>query len=91
MTAALLRNSKIARATHNILAYRFETQEGKGVVQDFDDDGETAAGGRLLHLLQVCIICSSICLCHALPQAAALDHCLVSKHALRIATDEEAS
>lgn len=23
--------------------------------QDCDDDGETAAGGRLLHLLQVCI------------------------------------
>lgn len=91
MTAALLRNSKIARATHNILAYRFETQEGKGMVQDFDDDGETAAGGRLLHLLQVCIICSSICLCHAIHQTAALDLCLVSRYVLRTAADEEAS
>ena len=27
----------------------------KGVLlQDCDDDGESAAGGRLLHLLQVC-------------------------------------
>jgi putative IMPACT (imprinted ancient) family translation regulator len=25
----------------------------KQVLQDYDDDGETAAGGRLLHLLQI--------------------------------------
>ena len=26
----------------------------KAMIQDCDDDGESAAGGRLLHLLQVC-------------------------------------
>ena len=51
MMAALLRNNKVARATHNMLAYRFTTPAGS-LVQDFDDDGEAAAGGRLLHLLQ---------------------------------------
>ena len=29
--------------------------DSRGVlVQDCDEDGETAAGGRLLHLIQVC-------------------------------------
>ena len=50
--AALLANPKIARATHNVMAYRI-VGEGGPTVQDHDDDGETAAGGRLLHLLQV--------------------------------------
>ena len=27
--------------------------EGETVVQDYDDDGETAAGGRLLHVMQL--------------------------------------
>ncbi|KAI8900062.1 ribosomal protein S5 domain 2-type protein [Globomyces pollinis-pini] len=48
----LLSNTKISRATHNIAAYRIV--EPNGVVrQDGDDDGETAAGARLLHLLQL--------------------------------------
>ncbi|ORX51634.1 UPF0029-domain-containing protein [Hesseltinella vesiculosa] len=50
--SALLSNKKIAKATHNILAYRI-TLGGDRVLQDSDDDGETAAGGRLLHLLQI--------------------------------------
>ncbi|CAG8490066.1 11208_t:CDS:2 [Paraglomus brasilianum] len=49
---ALLSNKKIARATHNILAYRI-VLEGGVILQDNDDDGEDAAGGRLLHLLQI--------------------------------------
>ncbi|KAI8928713.1 ribosomal protein S5 domain 2-type protein [Entophlyctis helioformis] len=49
---ALLSNKRIARATHNIAAFRIV--ESNGVVrQDCDDDGETAAGGRLLHLLEL--------------------------------------
>jgi hypothetical protein len=48
----LLNDSKIARATHNILAYRIEYAPGK-FSQDCDDDGETAAGARVLHLLQL--------------------------------------
>ncbi|KXS17428.1 UPF0029-domain-containing protein, partial [Gonapodya prolifera JEL478] len=43
----LLTDRRIARATHNISAYRIV------VMQDCDDDGETAAGGRLMRLLEV--------------------------------------
>jgi hypothetical protein len=42
--AALLANKKIARATHNIMAYRIQLSSGS-ILQDHDDDGETAAGG----------------------------------------------
>ncbi|KWU45749.1 UPF0029-domain-containing protein [Rhodotorula sp. JG-1b] len=47
---SLLSNSKIARATHNISAYQFTTASGTRHA-DNDDDGETAAGSRLAHLL----------------------------------------
>ena len=45
-------------ASHNIIALRIGNEE------DFDDDGEAAAGSRLLKLLQLCnesnvIICVS--------------------------------
>ncbi|MCJ1315928.1 eIF2 kinase Gcn2p negative regulator [Xylographa vitiligo] len=54
----LARDKKLAKATHNITAYRIHSTPnsplGKELVyQDCDDNGETAAGGRLLHLLQV--------------------------------------
>ncbi|EFJ41263.1 hypothetical protein VOLCADRAFT_119765 [Volvox carteri f. nagariensis] len=53
---ALLSVSKIRAATHNIMAYRIHTVGPGGgagtFLQDYDDDGEAAAGGRLLHLLQ---------------------------------------
>ncbi|KAI9041749.1 IMPACT family protein [Aspergillus affinis] len=60
----LATEKKVAAATHNISAWRIREQKpvgaggGKGestenTVQDFDDDGETAAGGRLLHLMQL--------------------------------------
>lgn len=42
--SALLANKKIARATHNIMAYRIQLLKGS-ILQDHDDDGETAAGG----------------------------------------------
>ncbi|KAI8370658.1 ribosomal protein S5 domain 2-type protein [Radiomyces spectabilis] len=48
----LLENKKIAKATHNIMAYRIALPDG-GILQDNDDDGEAAAGGRLAHLLQI--------------------------------------
>ncbi|KPV76850.1 uncharacterized protein RHOBADRAFT_51836 [Rhodotorula graminis WP1] len=47
---SLLSNSKIARATHNISAYQFTTEGGTRHA-DNDDDGESAAGSRLAHLL----------------------------------------
>lgn len=44
-------NTKIERATHKMYAYRI--CEGNVWLQDCDDDGESQAGSRLLHLLQV--------------------------------------
>ncbi|OAX80686.1 hypothetical protein ACJ72_04975 [Emergomyces africanus] len=53
---------KVASATHNITAWRIKQKGRAGpgiptgeetIFQDFDDDGETAAGGRLLHLMQL--------------------------------------
>ena len=46
-------SSKIARATHNMLAYRIEGEKSSSLLQDCDDDGEDAAGSRMLHLLQL--------------------------------------
>ncbi|XP_066503583.1 protein IMPACT isoform X2 [Hoplias malabaricus] len=46
-------NKKIAGATHNIYAYRIYCEDKRMFLQDCEDDGETAAGGRLLHLLQI--------------------------------------
>jgi hypothetical protein len=44
---------KLASATHNMRAYRVETARPGVWAADCDDDGESAAGGRLLHLLTV--------------------------------------
>ena len=45
----------MASAAHNISAYRFT--DSKGILrQDYDEDGETAAGGRLLKLLQLAVV-----------------------------------
>lgn len=45
-------DKKVAKATHNITAWRI-LGEGGVQFQDCDDDGEMAAGGRLLHLLEL--------------------------------------
>lgn len=60
----LATEKKVASATHNITAWRIRQKNKKSsssgkdtesdtVIQDCDDDGETAAGGRLLHLMQL--------------------------------------
>ncbi|XP_068788486.1 protein IMPACT isoform X2 [Struthio camelus] len=49
----LYENKKIASATHNIYAYRIYCGDKQTFLQDCEDDGETAAGGRLLHLMQI--------------------------------------
>lgn len=56
-------DKKVAVASHNISAWRIKQKKDGGsnsdpdaaetVVQDYDDDGETAAGGRLLHVMQL--------------------------------------
>lgn len=45
-------DKKVSKATHNITAHRIQSDNGV-TFQDCDDDGETAAGGRLLHLMQL--------------------------------------
>lgn len=57
----LKENKKIENAFHNMWAYRIDRTDphshvaGKSasIIQDCDDDGEQAAGGRLLNLLQI--------------------------------------
>lgn len=51
--ACLMENRKIAEATHNIQAYRIEGSSHHNIIQDCDDDGETHAGSRLLHLMEI--------------------------------------
>lgn len=51
--AKLYENKKIASATHNIYAYRIFCEDKQTFLQDCEDDGETAAGGRLLHLMEI--------------------------------------
>merc|ERR1712062_923449 len=48
----LYENRKIANATHNMYAFRF-FKDGKVFLQDCDDDRETHAGSRMLHLLEI--------------------------------------
>ncbi|KAK5682976.1 hypothetical protein LTS10_004504 [Elasticomyces elasticus] len=45
-------DKKVAKATHNITAWRIRGDNGVQY-QDCDDDGEMAAGGRLLHLMEL--------------------------------------
>ncbi|KUJ06744.1 UPF0029-domain-containing protein [Mollisia scopiformis] len=45
-------DKKVRSATHNITAWRIKGENG-ATYQDCDDDGETAAGGRVLHLMQL--------------------------------------
>ncbi|XP_066290702.1 protein IMPACT-like isoform X2 [Branchiostoma lanceolatum] len=49
----LMENKKIANATHNIMAYRIFCEDRNSFIQDCDDDGETAAGGRMLHIMEI--------------------------------------
>ena len=51
--AEVLSDKKVARATHNIFAYRF-TDPVDGISHhDCDDDGETAAAGRVGEMLRL--------------------------------------
>ena len=52
ISALIAGDKKLQKATHNISAFRIVKENGI-IVQDNDDDGETAAGSRLAHLLSV--------------------------------------
>ena len=47
---ALYSDARIARATHNIYAYRLKTPSGH--LEHYEDDGEWGAGSKLLDLLK---------------------------------------
>jgi putative IMPACT (imprinted ancient) family translation regulator len=49
----VLSDRKVARATHNIFAYRFTCPRTGVSYHDNDDDGETAAGGRLAEMIRL--------------------------------------
>jgi hypothetical protein len=54
----VLSDKRIAKATHNIFAYRFTTVDsgiggGPIVHHDCDDDGETAAAGRVAEMIRL--------------------------------------
>ena len=48
----LASDKRVRTATHNITAWRIRGPNNTSF-QDCDDDGETAAGGRILHLMQL--------------------------------------
>lgn len=48
----LLENPKVARASHNVMAYRIEKSPNT-FLHDNNDDGEKGASSRLMHLLQI--------------------------------------
>jgi len=51
--AEVLSDKKVAKATHNIFAFRW-TDPASGIMHhDCDDDGETAAAGRLAEMLRL--------------------------------------
>jgi hypothetical protein len=52
VTHLLATDKKAARATHNMTAWRIKGPNDTSY-QDCDDDGETAAGSRMLHLMQL--------------------------------------
>lgn len=55
--AKLKENKKIANAAHNMWAFRIggdgKSKSSSPVIARCDDDGETHAGGRMLHLLEI--------------------------------------
>jgi tRNA(Arg) A34 adenosine deaminase TadA len=47
----LLNDPKVAKASHNMVAFRY--QQGQTIVSDNDDDGEKGAGAKLASLLEL--------------------------------------
>lgn len=52
LISTLKSDRKVARSSHKMVAYRIQNADGTRL-SDCDDDGETAAGGRMLHLLMI--------------------------------------
>jgi putative IMPACT (imprinted ancient) family translation regulator len=52
VVSELYEDARVARATHNMRAWRFCDERTGRLVADNDDDGEDAAGGRMALLLE---------------------------------------
>lgn len=78
----LLQDKKIARASHNVVYYRYRDPVTNVDCHDNDDDGETGAGSRMaemMHLMAVAdvfVMVSRWCV-QCLTTFAALSHCCV--------------
>ncbi|KAI3385019.1 hypothetical protein SNEBB_003193 [Seison nebaliae] len=53
MKKKLMENNKVVGATHNILAYIIEEEGKESLLMDSDNDGETHAGDRMLHMMKL--------------------------------------
>lgn len=54
LSELLFNDKKVAKATHNMFAYRFTNDELGTHVSDNDDDGEKGSGSKLASLLDMC-------------------------------------
>jgi hypothetical protein len=53
LAQALRLDKKVARATHNMVAYRIVRSRDGVLVSDNDEDGESGAGSKMSHLLEL--------------------------------------
>lgn len=49
----IINDKKYSNATHNIFIYRFVCDVSGTLYHDYDDDGETAAGGRIAEMIRL--------------------------------------
>jgi hypothetical protein len=56
----LLNDKKVAKASHNMIAYRFWDDDRGCLVSDNDDDGEKGAGAKLAALLEMADVRNAI-------------------------------
>lgn len=53
LSELLFNDKKVAKASHNMIAYRFYDKERECLVSDNDDDGEKGSGAKLAALLEM--------------------------------------
>lgn len=61
--AQLMEDKKCGRASHAMRAWRIKDKDTGAQYQDLDDDGETAAGGRMLHLMTIMDVWNVMVVC----------------------------
>lgn len=61
--AHLMEDKKCGKASHAMRAWRIKDKDTGAQYQDLDDDGETAAGGRMLHLMTIMDVWNVMVVC----------------------------